>query len=344
MFVGKILEPIKKFFREDIGKIVSAYFDGEKIYIARLTEKFETVEVEADGSEIEQLAAKISQVCGQKGWETSMVGFCLREGDALTYQSETTGIPEEKFPEYVKAWAQAQAGAESKFSFTKVGEELWMESLPKATAQEYLSAFKKFGLNLRGLSAMPADMLTKLHPYDRTEFITEVIRNKSSPNLLAGRGGVWNWKRIFYTIAAIFFIGLIIISVKLFLDYNAANDKLDAAKVSVENLSEDLALKKNFDEHVAELHRLNKLAAQAGDNKNFNLLLNLGKSSSREVRLTKIRVDKDLLELEGITADSAALKSYLGLVRNFVANSARLESSKENDDGDIVFVIRASLK
>ena len=343
LFVGKILEPIKKFFREDMGKIVSAYFDGEKIYIARLTEKFETVEVEADGSEIEQLAAKISQVCRQKGWETSRVGFCLREGDAVTYQSETTGLSEEKFPEYVKSWAQAQAGAEAKFSFTKVGEELWMESMPKTAAEEYFSAFKKFGLNLRGLSAMPADMLTKLHPYDRTEFITEVIQNKTAPNFLT-QGSAWNWKRIFKTIAAIFIIGLMIISAKLFLDYNAAADKLDAAKVSVENLSEDIALKQTLDEHVAELHRLNKLAAQVGDNKNFNLLLNLGKSSSREVRLTKIRVEKDLLELEGVTGDSAALKSYLGLVRNFVAPSARLESSKENDDGDIVFVIRASLK
>lgn len=339
-----VLEPIKKFFREDIGAVVSAYFDGEKIYIARLTEKFETVKVEADGSEIEQLAAKISQVCKQKGWETSRVGFCLREGDVVTYQSETTGISEKEIPSYVKTWAQAQAGAEAKFSFTKVGEELWMESLPKATAQEYLSAFKKFGLNLRGLSAMPADMLTKLHPYDRTEFITEVIQNKTAPNFLAERGGVWNWKRIFYVIAAIFFIGLMIISAKLFLDYNAASDKLDAAKVSVENLSEDIALKKNVDENVAELHRLNKLAAQVDDNKNFNLLLNIGKIAGREIHLTKIRVDKDFLEIEGVTADSAALKSYLGLVKNFVANSARLESSTENDDGDIVFVIRASLK
>ena len=340
MFVGKILEP----FRKDIGNVVSAYFDGEKIFIARLTEKFETVEVDADGSEIEQLAAKISQVCRQKGWETSRVGFCLREGDVVTYQSETTGLSEEKFPEYVKSWAVAQAGAESKFSFTKIGEELWMESLPKATAEEYLSAFKKFGLNLRGLSAMPADMLTKLHPYDRTEFITEVIQNKSAPNFLSERGGVWNWERIFLAIAAIFFIVTVILSTKLFIEYNAAADKLDAAKVSVENLSEDIALKQNADENVAELHRLNKLAAQVSDNKNFNLLLNIGKIADREIRLTKIRVDKDFLELEGVTGNSAALKSYLGLVRNFVVNSARLESSKENDDGDIAFVIRASLK
>ena len=343
MFVGKILEPIKKIFRNDIGAIVSAYFDGEKIYIARLTKKFETVEIEADGSEITQLAAKISQICKQKGWETSNIGFCLREGDAVTFQSDTTGISEKEIPAFVKSWAIAQAGAESKFSFTKVGEELWMESLPKAVAQEYFSAFKKFGLNLRGLSAMPTDILTKLHPYDRTEFITEVIRNKTAPNFLT-QDSVWNWKRIFLAIAAIFFIVLMIFWAKLLLDYNAASDKLDAAKISVENLSEDIILKKNLDENVAELHRLNKFAAQVDDNKKFNLLLNLGKIAGREIRLTKIRIDKDFLELEGVTADSAALKSYLGLVRNFVANSARLESSKENDDGDIAFVIRASLK
>lgn len=335
---------LKKFFREDMGAVVSAYFDGEKIFIARLTKKFETAEVEADGAEIEQLAAKISQVCKEKGWETSRVGFCLREGDAVTFQTEISNVPEKEIPALVKSWAIAQAGTKSIFSFTKVGEELWMETLPKATAQEYSSAFKKFGLNLRGLSAMPADMLTKLHPYDRTEFITEVILNKTAPNLLELRGGVWNWLKISKAVAAIFLIGLIIGSAKLFLDYDAAEDKLNAAKISVENLSEDIALKKMIDENVDELHRINQLAAQVDDNKSFNLLLNLGKNSSREVRLTKIRVDKDLLELEGVTGDSAALKSYLGLVRNFVASNARLDSSTENDDGDIVFVIRASLK
>ena len=70
----------KKFFRADTSEIISAYFDGEKIFIARLTEKFETAEVEANDAEIEQLAEKISRECHQRGWKTSLVGFCLREG------------------------------------------------------------------------------------------------------------------------------------------------------------------------------------------------------------------------------------------------------------------------
>ena len=234
------MERVKKFFREDMGEVIGAYFDGEKIFIARLTKKFETVEVEAYGLEIEQLAEKISGVCKEKGWRTSAVGFCLRNEDAVTFQTEISNVPEKEIPALVKSWAVAQAGADAVFSFTKVGEELWMETMPKSKADEIFSAFEKFGLNLRGLSVMPADMLTKLHPYDRTEFITEIIRNKSSPNLLTKRGGLWNWLKISQAAAAIFAIGLIIGSAKLFLDYNAAADKLDAAKLSVENLSEEL--------------------------------------------------------------------------------------------------------
>ena len=337
------MERVKKFLREDIGEIIGAYFDGETIFIARLTKKFETVEVEAYGLEFEQLAEKISGVCKEKGWRTQAVGFCLREEDAVTFQTEITNVPEKEIPALVKSLAVAQAGADAIFSFTKIGEELWMETLPKSKADEIFSAFKKFGLNLRGLSVMPADMLTKLHPYDRTEFITEIVRNKSSPNLLTKRGVSFDWLKISYAAAAIFIIGLLGGSTKLFLDYNEASDKLDAAKVSVENLSEELALKKNLDENISALHRINELAAQVEPIENFNRLLNLGRVADKNIRLTKIRVEENSLELEGSADDSAAIKNYLGKVKGSVANSARLESSTERDD-EIFFVIRAALE
>ena len=333
----------KKFFREDQDEIIGAYFDGEKIFIARLTEKFETIEVEADGSEIEQLAEKISQVCLQNGWKTSSVGFCLRQEDAGTFQTEISNVPEKEIPALVKSWAIAQAGAEAIFSFTKIDEELWMETLPQSTAKEFSVAFKKFGMNLRGLSVMPADSLAKIHPYERTEFITEIIREKKSPNLLAIRGGVWNWQKISQAAATIFLFAFIICSTKLFLEYREVADKLDAAKISVENLNEDIILKKILDENISELHRINTLAAQIGDNKNFNRLLNLGRIADKNIRLTKIRVEENFLEIEGATDDSETLKNYLGDVKNSVADSARLESSSERD-GEIFFVIRAALK
>lgn len=199
-----MIERLKKFFRQNLSEIIGAYFDGEKIFVVRLTKKFETVEVDADGSEPERLAEKISLVCTQKGWETSSVGFCLQAEDAVTFQTEVGNIPEKEIPALVKSWAVAQAGAEAAFSFTKVGEELWMETLPRAKVEDFRTAFKKFNINLRGLSVMPVDILAKVHPYDRTEFITEIIRNKKAPNLLSARGGVWNWKKISLTLAAIF--------------------------------------------------------------------------------------------------------------------------------------------
>ncbi len=343
MDVGKILEPIKKFFREDAGEIIGAYFDGDKIFISHLTEKFETIEVEADGSEIERLAEKISQICVQKGWKTSSVGFCLRQEEAVTFQTEISNVPEKEIPALVKSWAMAQAGAEAIFSFAKIGEELWMETLPQSTAKEFSDTFKKFGLNLRGLSVMPAEPLTKIHPYERTEFITEIIREKKSPNLLATRGDGFNWQKISQAVAAIFFIALIVGSVKLFLEYREVSDKLDAAKISVENLNEDIALKKILDGNISELHRINKLAAQVAKPENFNRLLNLGKIADKNIRLTKIVAEENFLEIEGATDESETLKNYLGDVKNFVANSARLESSAEHD-GEIFFVIRAALK
>lgn len=334
---------VLQFFREDMGAVVSAYCDGDKLYVVRLTEKFETVEVELDGgSELERLAEQIAQVCKQKGWATSAVGFCLRAEDAVTFQTEVGNVPAKEIPALVKSWAFAQAGDDAVCSFVNVGEELWMETMPRAKVNEICVAFKKFGLNLRGLSVMPVDTLAKVHPYDRTEFISAVVRDKKAPNLLQG-GGVWSWKRISIVAATICFIALLIGSTKIFIDYRTASEGLDAAKSSFETLREDVAIKKAVDANIAALRRLNTLAAQIDAPNNFNLLINLGKLADRSIHLTNIRLEDNFMELEGVANNPNALRNYLARVKETVVQSAQLESSTENDNGEIIFTIRAAL-
>lgn len=334
---------VLQFFREDMGAVVSAYCDGDKLYVVRLTEKFETVEVELDGgSEFERLAEQIAQVCKQKGWATSAVGFCLRAEDAVTFQTEVGNVPAKEIPALVKSWAFAQAGDDAVCSFVNVGEELWMETMPRAKVKAICTVFKKFNLNLRGLSVMPVDTLAKVHPYDRTEFISEVVRDKKAPNLLQG-GGVWSWKRISIVAAAICFIALLIGSAKIFIDYRTASEGLNAAKSSFETLREDVAIKQAVDANIAELHRLNRLAAQIDAPNNFNLLINLGKLADGSIHLTNIRLEDNFMELEGVANNPDALRNYLARVKETVVKSAQLESSAENDNGEIIFTIRAAL-
>ncbi|MBR2775333.1 MAG: hypothetical protein IKD73_10145 [Selenomonadaceae bacterium] len=338
-----MIDKLWKFFREDTSEVIGAYFDGDKLFIARLTDNFETMELDAPDAELDTLAEKISHVCKQKGWKESSVGFCLREGDAVTFQTEVGNIPDKELPAMVKSWAQAQAGAEAVSSFAKVGAELWMETLPRAKVEEVCAAFDKFAMNLRGLSVMPADMLTKVTSFDRARFISEVVRDKKAPNLLSARGNVWNWKNISGAAAIIFFIALVIGSAKLFMDYDAASTELNAAKASINQFREDLALKETLDADIVELHRLNDLAAQIDTSKNLNHLINLGRVASGDVRLTKVRVEENFMELEGLTDRADAVKNYLARVKASVIQSARLESSAERDDGEIAFVIRATL-
>lgn len=344
MVFEKILTAAKKFFREEADEVIGAYFDDEKIFIVRLTEKFETVELDAYDAELDRLAEKISLTCKERGWKTSAVGFCLREEDAVTFQTEVGNLPEKEIPAMVKSWAAAQAGNDAVFSFVKVGEEIWMETLPRTRLEEICAAFKKFGLNLRGLSIMPADSSAKISPFDRTEFISEVVRNKKAPNLLKARASVWSWQRISQAAAAIFLIALTVVTAETLLNYGAASEALNAAKLAVDDLSEDVALKKAVDADIAELHRLNDLAAAQGDTSpTFNLLINLGKTADKSIRLTTIRVDKNSFELEGLGDTPDAVKAYLDRVKDFVTQKARLESSSEREDGDIAFVIRSSL-
>lgn len=332
------------FFREDLSEVVGAYFDGSKIFVVNLSENLQSVEVDADGSDVEHLAEKISIACNQNGWRNSAVGFCLRDDDVVTLQTEVDNIPAREIFSLVKIWAIAQAGDDAAFSFSKVGEQIWMETLPKKIVDEFSAAWKKFGMNLRGLSAMPVDLLTKFTPIDRAKFIAEVVRDRKAPNVLAARS-LFDWKKISATIAAIFFIALLISSMKIFFDSNAALTQLDAAKISVNELHDDISLKNSHDADIAELNRLNKICAAQGVNPaKFNLLINLGKVAGGGVHLTKIRADENFLELEGISTTPDAVKSYLSRVKGSVIQSARLESSVENKDGDIIFTIRATLK
>ena len=322
---------IKKFFKSDVSEVVGAYFDGEKIFVVRLTEEFEVVEVEAEGFEVEQLAEKISLTCREKGWKTSAVGFCLQDDDAVTFQTGVDNLPPKEIPAFVKSWAVAQAEADAMFSSTSVGEELWMETLSRKRAEEFVAAWEKFGMKLRALSIMPPDLLRKNQPVDKAKFIAEIIRDDKSPNFLATRGSSLNLKKISYAVAAIFLIALLGLSTKIFLEYRTASINLDAAKNSVAELQDDLALKKNLDENISELHRLNEIcAAQDVSTTKFNLLLNLGKISGEDVHLTEIRVEENSLELEGVADKPDAVKSYLPNVKTVKLLSKFVPRCKKN--------------
>ena len=327
------------FFRNDEVEVIGAYFDGGKVFVARQNEHFE---LDVDGSELEQIAEKISLACAQHGWQTSEVGLCLRDDDAVTFQTEIT-FPDKEIPAFVESWAVAQAGAGASYSFVKVGVDLWMETLTKPRLDEFCAAFEKFGLNLRALSIMPRDLLEKVTPFDRVSFILSVMQEKKSPNLLTARSNAWNLKKISQAIAAITLLGIIGFSANIFIDYRNASTQRDAAKISLDELSDDLILKSNIDADIAELNRLNKISAAQGITPTkFNLLLKLGKVAGNGVRLTKIRAEENFLELEGLANTPDAVQSYLGRVKSSVAQSSRLESSSEREDGDIAFVIRAA--
>ena len=338
------LETTKKFFLEDTDEIIGAYFDGTKIFVARLTENFEPVEVDADSSEIEQLAEKIAQVCRQQDWQTSAVGFCLQENDAVTFHTPADNVPEKEIPAMVKSWAAAQGGMDAAFSFEQIGDELWMETIPRARLKEICAAFEKFSLELRALSVMPVvDALEKIQPVERLKFIANILREKKSPNLLATRSAI-AWGKIFRLVTVLLIISLIFFSAKLFRDWYVASARLNAAQKAVEELRDDIALKKIIDADAAELNRLNKIcAAQNVTPQKFNFLLNLGKVAGGAVHLTRIRCDENFFELEGKGSTPDAVKSYLSRVKKSVIHDARLERSAEDDDGEIIFSIRATL-
>lgn len=343
MDVANFFSATKNFFREDTGCVVGAYFDGETVFLVRLTDTFNTAEISADDTDFAHIAEKISVVCRGRGWQTQTVGFCLRESDAVTYQSEMPNVPEKDFPALVKTWSQAQAGTDATNSFAKVNGGLWMETLPRATTDEICAAFRKFNLNLVALSVMPSDLLTKRTPLDRAYFIANVAEKKTSPNLLRRQDNSLNMRKISAVFAVTFLVAALVTASMTFADWFAATNELEAANVALNELRDDISLKKFFDEDIDALRRLNNLTV---DNKTttFSLLINFGKVASGDVHLTNLRVDENFAEVNGLAKNSEAVKSCLARVKSSVTPRARLENSSTRDDGEITFAIRADLQ
>ena len=145
----KIFEQAKNFFLADSEEVVGIYYDGEKIFLARLTDKLETLEqnFEIDSAEnisaIEQLAEKISVLCSQRGWKTSKTALCLQEGDTIIFQPDFNNIPAEKIDSAVKIWATAQVGENALYTSATIDGEFFTEAMAQKVAAEYFSAWEK---------------------------------------------------------------------------------------------------------------------------------------------------------------------------------------------------------
>lgn len=335
------------FFREDFSEIIGAYFDEDKIYLARLTKEVETAEIpfdinaESSLSVTEQLAEKIAGACVQRGWRKKKVGLCLRDGEAATFQTEFGSVPPNEIESAVKIWAVAHVGKEPRYTSIKFDEEIWMEALPNATVEEYAAAWRKFSMTLCALTEFP-EFLEKSAPLDRATFAAEIVRDRKAPNILAGKIGSWNVSKISMTAAIIFVLVMAGVSAKLANDYNSAVAQAVAARNNLEAQHELILLKESLDADVVEMKRLNALAAaQDTGLEKFNALLKIGRVAGEKIILQKIRTSGDSLELEGSAENPDAVKNYLSQLKSALKN-IRLEKSVAAGD-KISFAIRANL-
>ena len=345
---------ILDFFKENYSEVVGAYFDGEKIYFARrLNESVETDEVNltltSGVSEIEQVAEKISVTCAKHGWKTYKTSFCLREGTALTFQTGLPNIPPKEIDNAVKSWAVSVIGKNPLYAYTKENEnakEIWLMTISRATAAEYISAWKKNSLNLCALTVLPQE--TGLHPkiikpMTFAEYAAEVAAVKKSPNFIADRLSVWNYKKISLTIAALFFCALSAVFGNLFYEYQTAAAQVDELQTRVDSLNNTAELKKIVDADVAEMKRINSLcAAQNNPVTAFNALVNVGRSADGTTYLRKLKIAGNSLELEGVTDNPDEIKNYVNRLKKFVAPNVKT-GNLTTTDGVTNFTIHVTL-
>lgn len=352
------IERVINFFREDVGEIVGVYFDGEKIFFAHLTDDIKTEKInfqiadEENFSPVEQLAEKISVTCAKNGWKTSRLGICLRNDEVISEHRYFENIPENELNDAIKSWSKA-AGGGTRAVFTSVrdGEEIWLETLPEDKVEEYISACEKNSLTLCGLTAMPdfltiPDFLAKdSGGADKAKFITEVVSEKKSPNLLAEKIGTWDWKKFSKVAAIFFFIALGIFSAKLFHDLRTATENFESAQKIFNEHGEEIILKETLEKNISAMKKINSLSeTQAERNLKLDALINLGRVADGKIFLRKINTNENLMTIEGITDNPGEIKNYLGRLKSKVTPNAKLESSTTGDDGKTAFTILLTLE
>ena len=336
---------IKNFFREDFGEIVGVHHDGEKIFLARITNKLETFETnfeidfEKNISPVEQLAEKIFTICGKQGWSSKKIALCLNEGDSVNFQPDFENIPQDKIESAVKIWAAAQCGENALYASAKVCGEFWSEAMSRKTAEEYFAAFEKNSMTLYAMTSITGIFS------DKAAYVARLAAEKKSPNLIAKKLPTWNKKKIFAAAAGIFIFLFAIFFGKSFYDLNAARKELANAKKNIAEIEEIKSLRKDLNQDILQTKNLNDLlAGQIESPSKLNILIKLGKISDDKIQLQKINLSGSVGEIEGVAEKADYIKKYLQNLKSSVAANAQLEKAAASDDGKINFVIRLNFE
>ena len=336
----EIFEQAKNFFLADFGEVVGIYHDGEKIFLARLTDKLETLEqnFEIDSAEnisaIEQLAEKISVLCSQRGWKTSKTALCLQEGDTIIFQPDFNNIPAEKIDSAVKIWATAQVGENALYTSATIDGEFFTEAIAEKVAAEYISAWEKNSMTLCAMSSLAGNV------EDKASFIAKIAAEKKSPNLLKYQDSKWDWKKIFAAVFGIFFLLTAPILGKTYYELQSLQKNFEVLQEKLSDKAEFIDQEKNIDADIEQLQIVNEfLASQLETFPKLNTLIKIGKLSDGKISLKRIIISGNTAELEGTTTKAEEIKNYLNRLKNSITKNANLENIS-SEDGQVNFTIR----
>ena len=336
----KIFEQAKNFFLADSEEVVGIYYDGEKIFLARLTDKLETLEqnFEIDSAEnisaIEQLAEKISVLCSQRGWKTSKTALCLQEGDTIIFQPDFNNIPAEKIDSAVKIWATAQVGENALYTSATIDGEFFTEAMAQKVAAEYFSAWEKNSMTLYAMTALAGNA------DDKATFIAKIAAEKKYPNLLKYQSDKWNWKKILAAVVVIFLLPVMIIFGKSYYELYGLQKNLETLQEKLSAQNEFIDAEKNFTTGIEKLRTTNELLASQSENfSKLNFLIRLGKISDGKISLRRVIMSGNVAELEGVTNEAEEIKNYLRRLKSSVTKNVNLENISSEGE-QVIFTVR----
>ena len=286
----------------------------------------------------ELIAKKVAELFRIRNWNGNAIALCLNSEDVITEIEDLSNIPEDKIPNAVH-YQMAVAGnfeADTYLSaFMKIEFGVWMEGISKTEAFKWTQAFKKNGMNLLALTAIP-EKVQKVDGIDlnnlqenflnvggiKALFAVKNLIYKTKTNFLTDRTidlSGWNFAKITITLFLTMSLIIILISTVDFWNYRQAKKHFEYEQEKLALLESDKRKEEFIKKNLEELKDKNQILSNLSKDL-FTwraLLIHLGTVKVKDVWLREVHtLDDNRIEIKGEAMDYESMADYVKNLEN----------------------------
>ena len=283
------------------------------------------------------IAKKVASICINE-WQIHSVALCINTDSLIVEIEDLSNIPKEKIANTVHYHIAAAGNFEVGTylsSFMETGSGVWMEGISKIESDKWIQSFRKHGMELLALTAMPNEV-AEIEDVDlsaadenflkyggiKAVFVAKSLAYQTNPNFLIDKTidlTGWNYNRITAAIVLVTFLILSVIGTLDFLDYRQVKSELEHERSQLSLLESDRRKEEFIAKELAELKVMNQKISTLTE-ESFpwrGLLVHFGTIKIQGVWLRELHALEDrTIEVKGEAVTYEAVSSYVRALEN----------------------------